>query len=314
MRVLVTGGGGFLGSTLVARLAGAHHVASLDHGRHYAELRTRLGGGIRWVKGDAHDRSTVAEAIADADVLVHLAGVAGERRCSAHPLRSMLSNVDATRVLLDEAARASVRCVVFASSYHVYSTFGGRSGPIGEESPLDADTLYGAQKVLCERMVRDGGRPYLILRIAALYGFGTGVGSQREGAVGRWAMAGLEGRPLEVFGTGEQRIDLVHVDDVVAAIVGLLERPETWNQVFNVGGGEPVRVIDAARMVADAVRDELGRTVAVERKPAPPGRVWPDKWLSIDKLQRALAGYPFTPIRDGIARTVREFARARATR
>jgi UDP-glucose 4-epimerase len=309
MRILVTGGGGFIGSALIRRLDPRFEVVCLDRGRHYDILRGMLGANVNLVKGDFADVQVVGEAMSGVDTMVHLGGVAGERRCLADPLKGVVSNVYGTHVLLDAARRAGVRRIIFASSYWVYSTFTPRRLPIREDSELETDSVYGAEKVASELMVQHSGIDHVILRIAGVYGYGTGLGSQSEGMMARFIQAALEGQPLQIYGDGQQCIDLVYVDDVVAVLQWLLDREWKESAVYNIGGGRAMSLLEIAGHVDSASRRESTRAVRLEFRPAPPGKVWPDKWLAIDRLQAVLPGYPFTPVDEGIAATFRDYAK-----
>ncbi len=312
MKILVTGGGGFLGSVVVRALAGRHEVVSLDHGRHYDALKKKIPMGVDWKRGDILDEAAVAEALQGVEAVIHTAGTVGERRCKADPAVSERMNVAGTEILVRAAVRQKVKRVFYTSTYWVYSTYTPRPLPIPEDSELMTDSLYGEQKARSEKMIRESGLPHAIFRIAALYGYGTGVGSQWENLIGKFVLAAFEGRPLTIFGDGLQKIDFVCVDDAARVMADLLDRPGGGSRIFNLGGGRAVSVMEAARAFSEEMRKSTGRTIEIRTEPAPPGKVWPDKWLSVDRLRGFFPSYPFTPLEEGIRRTIEDYRVARA--
>ncbi len=314
MKIVVTGGGGFLGSALVRNLAGAPMaVVSIDHGRAYDVLKQSMPSGVTWVTGDIDDREVVRRSLVGADVLVHLAGVSGERRCTADPLKSIMSNVYGTHVLVEAARAAKVRQILFASSYWVYSTYLERPMPLSELDDLKTDSVYGAQKAAAERIIQSSGIASVSFRITALYGFGTGSGSQWENLIGKFLISAFSGNPLTLYGDGRQQIDFVYVEDVVRAMAHVIRNPEPAHRVFNAGGGRPVRVSEAAECFQKIYQERQGKPLEIRREPAPPGKVWPDKWLAIDTIRKSVPGFPFSTLAQGLTETIIQYEQQLAT-
>ena len=164
--------------------------------------------------------------------------------------------------------------------------------PLDEEMETRPDDFYAALKATAERMLIDAGRGQ-ILRLANVYGYGSGIGSTRaSGVIGRFVEAALSGEPLRVYGGGSQAIDYVHVDDVCAAFDAALRR-RGGQFVYNVGGGgRPATVKSLAELTVELAAVELGRRPELLYAEAPPNKVWPDRWLSTERAGRELAWRP----------------------
>lgn len=299
MKVVIAGGGGFIGSALLLHLAREHACVCFGHGTHFAELRAMLGGGAEFVEGELADARLVREVVGGADAVVHVAGSGGEVPCLSDPVGAVLTHVQGTHVLFNEATRSGVGTFVFASTIAVYGTYRARPMPLTEEMEPRPDDFYAALKAMAERLLADAGRGQ-ILRLANVYGYGSGLGSTRaSGVIGRFVEAALGGGPLRVYGDGSQAIDYVHVEDVCAAFAAALgRRGERF--VYNVGGGRPASVRSLAELTAELAEAELGRRPEVVYVEAPPNKVWPDRWLSIEKAAAGLGWRPRVGLREGI--------------
>lgn len=306
MKVLVTGGGGFLGSKVIQTLIPSHEVDCLDHGKNYKFLDLYFKKKVKFIKGDSSDEKILMPLIKKADAIIHLAGVVGERRCIRDPLKSNISNIYSTYKILDIAKNFNIKKIIFSSSYWVYSSYKKRKMPLLEDSKLNTDSVYGAQKVLSELFIRNSSIPFDILRISAIYGFGTGVGSQWEGIVGNFIKQAFKKEPITVYGTGKQKIDLVYVDDIAQVIKDLIQ-DEKESNIYNIGGGKPTSILEIVSILEDIFKKDYGIKLKLKIMKAPPGKIWPDKWLLTKNIERKYDQYPFTTLQDGIKKTITAF-------
>jgi nucleoside-diphosphate-sugar epimerase len=240
VRVVVTGGAGYIGSVLVEELLGrGHEVVALDrllHGqRAVAEALERAGATVR--PGDVGDPEDRAAVLAGADAVVHLAAIVGDPACARAPELAQATNVDATRALVADTRRHGVARLIFASTCSNYGRMRDGAVALDETAPLRPVSLYARQKVEIETDLlagRDGGPASTCLRFATVYGASPRMRfdlTVNEFTRDLWAR-----RTLEVFGEQFWR-PYVHVRDAARAVALVLERPEgdVAGRVYNVG-------------------------------------------------------------------------------
>ena len=307
MKVLIVGGGGFIGSALLKHLSARHACVCFGHGGRFAELQERIGGAVEYVEGDVTDAAALSGVLRGADAVVYAAGTGGEADCLKDPTRSLLAHVSGTQVLAREASKANVARFVFTSTIAVYGTYRSRAMPLTEEMEPRPDEFYGALKATAERALVDSGR-FRILRLSNVYGYGSGLFSLSSGVAGKFVELIAKGRPLRVYGDGSQLIDYVHVDDACRAYELALEAPESKSFVYNVGGGRPVSVRELAETGARLSEELTGRRAGIEYAPAPADKLWPDRRLSIEKIERELGWRPRVSIEDGMREMLANWA------
>ncbi len=184
MRVVVIGGGGFIGSALVKHLSARHECVCFGHAGRFAELREKLNAEVECVEGDVTDADAVREVLRGADAVVYAAGTGGEADCLSDPTRSLLAHVYGAQLLAREALKANVRRFVFTSTIAVYGTYKPRAMPLTEEMEARPDEFYGALKATAERALIASGR-FRLLRLSHVYGSGSGLFSLSSGGAGK---------------------------------------------------------------------------------------------------------------------------------
>src|SRR5262245_37806785 len=230
MRVLVTGGAGFVGSHLVDRLVcDGHVVHALDDlstgSARNLEAATRTDRG-HLVRGDVRDRRAVEGLVAGADLVLHLAGAVGVRRVADDPAGTWSRNVEGTASVLAACAARGTRCLV-ASTSEVYGP--GAQGVLREDAPVTLSPsgrrdVYAVSKLAGEALAlalhRDSALPVTVARLFNVVGPRQ---SERYGMVlPRFARAAVRGEPLLVHGDGRQSRCFLHVDDAVSALLALV--------------------------------------------------------------------------------------------
>lgn len=241
MNVLVTGGAGYVGSTLVPMLLNrGHGVRVLDSLMHGGD--TLLGSwanpGFEFVNGDVRDAATVRRALAGVDAVVHLAAIVGDPACARSPEDARAINLDGSLGLIEAAKKAGVSRFVFASTCSNYGKMKDPNGYVDESSELSPVSLYAETKVAVERALLEGGSNNGFigtpLRFATV--FGVSPRMRFDLTVNEFTMEMLTKGKLVVFGEQFWR-PYVHVADAGRAITMVLEAPpETVRgQVFNVG-------------------------------------------------------------------------------
>jgi len=255
MRVVVTGGAGFLGSHLVARLlAEGHDALAFD------DLSTGVAGnlprGARLLVGDVRDAALVARALEGADLLLHFAAAVGPGLVARDPSGTWSRNVEGAARVLEAAAERGLRLVV-ASTSEVYGP--SAEGVLYEERPSELLTsarrdVYALSKGAGEAYALALARTRLLpVTIARCFNVVGPRQSERYGMVlARFAAAARAGRPLSVYGDGLQRRCFLHVEDAVEAVLLLARAPASEGLVVNVGSDEEVTILDLARRVLAA--------------------------------------------------------------
>src|SRR5215472_14731372 len=242
VRCLVTGGAGFIGSTIVDQLlkAGVAEVRVLDNfvRGNWGNLAWALDHGcVHVISGDICNAALVDRATEGVDYVFHQAALR-ITRCAEAPREAVEVLIDGTFNVLEAAARHKVKKVVAASSASVYGD--PTYLPMDESHPFNNRTLYGAGKMANEQMLRayyeTFGLPYVALRYFNVYGPRMDLEGVYTEVLIRWLNAIDSGRPPLIFGDGSQSMDFVFVGDVARANLLALESDVT-DEVFNIGTG-----------------------------------------------------------------------------
>jgi UDP-glucose 4-epimerase len=309
VRVLVTGAFGYLGLALLRGLEG-YEVVALGRRPRNERALTTVPPWVTTVFGDVlGDAEAVVSGRGPFDAVIHLAGGGGPKKVESDPAAAVRDNALGTALLADVARRGKVQRLLLASTIAVYGTFRPPPGrPYRETDPAAPDDLYGSLKRSAEAIWTGAGLAGgTALRIANIYGAGAGVDLGIAGAVERFARAAGRGGEISIFGTGQQRIDYVHIDDVVRALRLGLERAGL-PAVINIGGGEPVAIATLAETCA-SIGQRRGAAVSLLRKPDPGGKIWPDRALAIERASEVLGWQPRVPLVQGLEEMAEMMAR-----
>ena len=265
MRYLITGGAGFIGSHLAEELLRrGHEVYILD------DLSTGSIANIQHLKTHAKfhyvidsvmNRQLTAELIDIADVVYHLAAAVGVKLIVESPVRTIETNIQATEIVLSLANKKK-RPTFVASTSEVYGK--SMDFPFREDGELVMGaTTKGRWSYACSKAIdeflavaywKEKKLPTVVARL-----FNT-VGPRQTGQYGmvvpNFVRQALAGHPITVFGDGKQSRCFSHVADVVRALIGLMETPEAYGNVFNIGSAEEVTILDLARRVREAAQSK----------------------------------------------------------
>jgi len=316
MKILITGGAGFIGSHLTERLvAEGHSVTVLDDlstGRRENLAALHGSNSLHFVEGSILDDGLVQDLAAGADAIFHLAAAVGVKLIMDEPSRSILTNINGTENVLRAALKRKVLTFV-ASTSEVYGK--ATKFPFSEDDDLTIGATknlrwsYACTKTLDEFLAlayaREVALPVVILRF-----FNT-TGPRQTGRYGmvvpNFVQAALEGRPLLVHGTGEQSRCFGHVKDVVEAMIRLMDEPAARGQVFNVANDQEVTI----RRLAEEVIAATGSTSEIRLVPY--SSVYPEgfedmarRLPDVSKLSRTIGFRPRRGLAEIIADVIDE--------
>jgi UDP-glucose 4-epimerase len=309
MRVIVTGGAGFIGSHLVDALVGRGDAVIvfdvLSSGRR-ENLEGALNADAVLIEGDVADAAAVGAAF-DAhrpDAVCHLAAQIDVRRSVEDPVFDLGVNVGGTLNLLEAARTAGTQRFVFASTGGaIYGEGEGRELPLTEDADRRPDAPYGQSKLAAEGYLSLYGRLHGLstaaLRLGNVYGPRQDPHGE-AGVVAIFCRALLQGGTPRVFGDGEQTRDYVYVGDVVTAFLAALDSEA--NGAYNVGTATETSVLKLGRILGPL----CGREFEPEMAPMRPGEV---QRISIDSslAERELGWSAATPIAEGLRLTAESF-------
>ena len=307
---LVTGGAGFVGSHLAARLVERGESVRVFDNLSTGKLDNLASLGFltaEFVEGDLPDADAVRRAMAGVEVVLHQAADPSVPRSMADPAACYAANVSGTVNVLQAAREAGVRRVVFASSCAVYGDAPGL--PKTERSPVAPMSPYATSKLagehLCQVYTRAFGVEAVALRYFNVFGPRQDPNSAYAPVIPRFTKAIRDGEPPVIYGDGEQTRDFVYVDDVVQANLLAAQSPDAPGKIFNIASG---RFVSLNRLLASLI-EIIGRPCQPTYLPARPG----DVRHSAADASAAAAAFGFeilVPFQLGLARTVEAMAPA----
>lgn len=300
MRILVTGGAGFIGSNVADRfLALGHEVAVLDNLS--TGFREFVPAAARFYRGDVTDAAAVDRCLAEfrPEIVDHHAAQIDVRRSVAEPAFDAETNILGGIRLLEASTRHGVRKFLYASTGG--ALYGeGRQLPATEDHPIHPEAPYGASKHALEHYLHLWrllhGLDYTVLRYPNV--FGPRQNPHGEAGVNAIFIGlMLQGKRPRIFGTGEQLRDYLYVGDVVEANVIALERGA--GEIVNLGTGIGTSVLDIVR----EINRILGTSIEPIFEPARPGEIQ-RIYLDASRARRVLGWTPTVPFAEGLRRTV----------
>jgi UDP-glucose 4-epimerase len=260
MNVLVTGGAGFIGSHLCdALLERGHHVIAIDNistGR-YENIEHLMGQkNFEFVLGSILNADLMDDAAGRSDAIFHLAAAVGVQLIVEKPLESLATNIRGSEIVFEKAHKYGTKVLVTSTS-EIYGK--NTSDRLGEEddrilgSPLKSRWSYSEAKAIDEILAftywKEKGLETVIVRL-----FNT-VGPRQTGHYGmvvpRFVSQAIRGEPITVYGDGTQTRCFCHVADVVNGMINLMNEPEAYGKVFNLGGEEEISMTDLAQRILD---------------------------------------------------------------
>jgi UDP-glucose 4-epimerase len=265
MRILVTGGAGFIGSHLCDRLIqDGHKVISLDDfstGKSVNLQSIRINNDFELVEGSVLDFNLISKLINEVDYVFHLAAAVGVFNIVQNPLVSLLTNIRGTENVLEAASRKSIPVFVTSSS-EVYGKNNSDALSEGDDriigSPLTLRWSYSEAKAIDESLAY----AYFVekqLETRIVRFFNT-VGPRQLGAYGmvvpRFVQAALSNEPITIYGDGNQTRCFVHVFDVIDAVIALAFAENSTGKVVNIGNNFEISINDLAKRIIDETKSK----------------------------------------------------------
>lgn len=260
-RMLVTGGAGFLGSHIADELIRrGHEVRVLDNFFGKPKKRADIPEGVEVIDGDVASPETCRQAVADVDVIFHIAAHAAEGQSVFIPVFNATTNIIGSLNLLVAAMNAGIRDIVFTSSIAAY----GRplELPIRESHPLNPEDPYGITKKTVEDYLRvyhelDQIDPYIV-RFFNVFGPRQRMNDPYRGVVPIFINKGLKGEAPVIFGDGSQKRAFTYVSDIVQPICDMVGRKKLINNPINIGSTE----VWSVKQLAEAILEKMGLNLA----------------------------------------------------
>lgn len=299
MRILVTGGTGFIGSHVVEQLlAEGHELRVMAHSAALSPELSFIGQHTELILGDLSDKSTLQRALQSMEALVHLAWSTVPGNATADPVFDVQSNVIGTLHLLEQAKAQKLKKFVFISSGGtVYGV--PEFTPITESHPTNPLSAYGLSKLTVEKYLhlyeQLYGLDYTVLRVANAYGERQNL-LKGQGVVGVWLHRVSRGETIEIWGDGSVIRDYVYVRDIARAVSQAVSTPSA-TKILNIGSGRGYSL----KEVLEAIRGVVKQEFAVRYLP---GRSFDvaSNVLDIGLAAQRLGWQPETNFSEGVAR------------
>jgi UDP-glucuronate 4-epimerase len=317
MRILVTGGAGFIGSHLVERLLEAGHtIVILDDFNDFYDPRIKQANITRFAKDviihlvDLRDGASVRSLFhrEKFDTIAHLAARAGVRPSIQHPRLYYDTNVTGTLHLLEAARVTGVERFIFASSSSVYGA--SKSVPFSEDQHLSQTfSPYAATKIAGEFLCSTYSHLYQLRIIALRYFTVYGPRQRPDLAIHQFTRRIYSGQPIEQFGDGTTRRDYTYIDDVIQGTMAALRYEGPLFDIVNLGESETIQLKD----LIVAIENALGKKAKINQLPEQPGDM-PLTCADISKARKLLDYKPTTRFNDGLPRFVEWFLESQKDR
>src|ERR1035438_4731394 len=306
MRILVTGGAGFIGSHLSGHLVSqGHRVSILDDLNDFYPPAMKLENlapfrsAVAFYEGDICNPDTVRHVFEQErpEAMIHMAARAGVRPSIRQPLLYEMVNVQGTMTLLEAAREFRVDKIVFASSSSIYGV--ANRVPFREDDSANLPiSPYAATKIAGEKICYTYSHLYGLKTVCLRFFTVYGPRQRPDLAIRKFTQMMCAGRPIPVFGDGSSSRDYTFVDDIVQGIVAALHYDCRY-EVFNLGNSDPIPL----RTLIELLETNLGVRATIVQRPDQPGDV-PITFADISKAQRLIGYQPSTPFSEGIRKFI----------
>lgn len=310
MNILITGGAGFIGSTLADRLLeGNNKIIVVDNFNDYYDVKLKeqnvknnlSNNAYKLYRGDICDRNFIKKIFKNEviDIVIHLAARAGVRPSLEDPLEYVRSNIEGTVNILERMKTYNVKKIVFASSSSVYGNC--TANKFHEDlKVIEPISPYAATKSACEQILYTYSNLYKINAICLRFFTVYGPRQRPDLAIRKFIELIENDKPITIFGDGSSVRDYTYIDDIVNGILAAINYTMTPYEIINLGGGSPITL----KKMVSTIEDVLNKKAQIMYMPNQLGDV---KKTVCDntKAQKLLHFYPKTEFRNGIENFVK---------
>ena len=302
MKFFITGGAGFIGRHLVAKLLhDKHEITIFDNFSSSSknDITHLLEDGVSLVTGDVLDYDLLLKSMSSYDFVIHLAAQTSVSQSVANPKTTADIIVDGTVNVLKSCVKTNVKNIIFSSSAAVYGN--SINTLLAENAQLSPLSSYGASKLVAEYNLLAFSKLFglncISLRLFNVYGNGQ---SSEAGVIRKFLKNISKDEPIEIFGDGVQSRDFVHVSDVIQAFYCAIRNIETKRgEVYNIGSGTATSINELASLLISS----KGKDLQVIHKPALEGEI-KDSKADISLAENDIGYSPHVPLSDGLANLV----------
>ena len=259
MKIIVTGGAGFIGKHLIEFLiTKKNDITIFDNFSNSKEesIIYLKNQGVKIIKGDITKIQDINNAVKDQDIVIHLAAKISVEESIESPSKTFQTNVEGTKNLLVACEKNNIKKIIISSSAAVYGE--GKAGiKLTEKSKMYPISPYGESKVMMENEIKVFGKNhnlnYVILRFFNIYGIGQSP--EYAGVITKFIKKIEMNKPLEIFGDGMQTRDFISVNDVVNSIYHSIKNGK--NQIYNIASGNSITIKQLAKLIITLSKKEL---------------------------------------------------------
>ncbi|SMO55933.1 GDP-mannose 4,6-dehydratase [Solitalea koreensis] len=315
--ILVTGGAGFIGSSLIKSLINDHEVSitCVDNFDSFYPKAIKLLNistfihhpQVKFLDFDLADADELKKQLTEKfDVIIHLAGKAGVRPSIEQPLAYQRANVNATQNLLEFAMRQGIKQFVFASSSSVYGV--NPNTPWKENEPLMPISPYASTKLSCEQLGHVYSHLYEIRFLALRFFTVYGPAQRPDLAIHKFFKSIINEQPIPVFGDGSTSRDYTYIDDIILGIKACINYDKSMYEIINLGNHNTITL---SNLIA-SIEATCGKKAIIDRQPEQPGDV-PQTYADISKAHRLLDYSPKTDLNTGLEQFYKWYVTNEAT-
>jgi len=280
-----------------------HKIIILDSGRNYDVLRGKINDNVTLVKGHIYNQTILKDSMKDVDIVIHLKGGGGNKLCLADPAKAVKIHIIGTNYLVDEAIRSKVSLFIYASTHYVYPTNINKDLIFTENSEIIPDSFYGNLKSVAEHYIKER-MPYIILRLANIYGYGIGINTKWGGVINKLLKQSLTSSEITLTGNVAQLMNFIHVNDVTNAIRCIINS-KYKNKTYNVCSTKGARLDGIANIIADSSKKLNKKMIIINHKLNDvESSTLPNRFLSNRKITSDLDWSPKIGLSEGIDDTI----------